>query len=129
MNALTVIVLAGVAVALFYLNKFRNSKNMIPPQKFKELLQEEPAVVIDVRTKSEYKSGHLKKTDFNFDVSASNFEEEIEKLDKDKNYFLYCRTGARSGRATKIMKRNDFENVYNIGGFQQLVEAGLENSK
>jgi phage shock protein E len=126
MDALTVIILIGVAVALFYLNKLKNSKDMIPPQKFKELLQEGPGVVIDVRTKSEYNSGHLKKTDYNYDISSSDFEENIEKLDKDKNYFLYCRTGARSGRATQVMKRNGFENVYNIGGLQSLVNAGFE---
>jgi phage shock protein E len=126
MDALTVIILIGVAVALFYLNKLKNSKDMIPPQKFKELLQEGPDVVIDVRTKSEYNSGHLKKTDYNYDISSSDFEENIEKLDKDKNYFLYCRTGARSGRATQVMKRNGFENVYNIGGLQSLVNAGFE---
>ncbi len=125
MDATTVIILVGVAFALFYLNKLKNSKNMIPPQKFKELLEEESGVIIDVRTSGEYDSGHLKRTDFNFDVSAG-FEEKIKDLDKDKNYFLYCRTGARSGRATQIMKRNDFENVYNIGGLQNLMKAGFE---
>lgn len=99
---------------------------MIPPQKFKELLQEGPGVVIDVRTRSEYNNGHLKKTDYNYDMSSSDFEKKIEKLDKDKNYFLYCRTGARSGRATQLMKRKGFENVYNIGGLQSLVNAGFE---
>jgi phage shock protein E len=126
MDASTVIILIGVAVVLFYLNKLKNSKNMIPPQKFKELLQEGPGVVIDVRTKSEYNDGHLKKTDYNFDMSSSGFEQKVEKLDKDKNYFLYCRTGARSGQATKFMKRKGFENVYNIGGLQSLVSAGFE---
>lgn len=126
MDALTVIILMGVAVALFYLNKLKNSKDMIPPQKFKELLQEGPGVVIDVRTKSEYNSGHLKKTDYNYDISSSDFEENIEKLDEDKNYYLYCRTGARSGRAAQVMKRNGFKNVYNIGGLQSLVNAGFE---
>jgi phage shock protein E len=126
MDALTVIILIGVAVVLFYLNKLKNSKNMIPPQKFKELLQEGPGVIIDVRTKSEYNDGHLKKTDYNFDMSSSGFEKKVEKLDKDKNYFLYCRTGARSGQATKLMKRKGFENVYNIGGLQSLVSAGFE---
>ncbi|WP_445665177.1 rhodanese-like domain-containing protein [Fodinibius sp. AD559] len=126
MDALTVIILVGVAVALFYLNKLKNSKNMIPPQKFKELLKEESGEIIDVRTKSEYNNARLKKTDYNFDISASDFEEKIETLDKDKNYFLYCRTGSRSGRASQVMKRNGFENVYNVGGLQNLVNAGFE---
>jgi phage shock protein E len=126
MDTLTIIILIGVAVALFYLNKLKNSKNMIPPQKFKELLKEDSGVIIDVRTKSEYNSGHLKKTDYNFNLSSSDFEQKIKKLDKDKNYFLYCRSGARSGRASQIMKRNGFENVYNVGGLQSLVNAGFE---
>lgn len=126
MDALTVIILVGVVVALFYLNKLKNSKNMIPPQKFKELLKEESGEIIDVRTKSEYNNARLKKTDYNFDISASDFEEKIETLDKDKNYFLYCRTGSRSGRASQVMKRNGFENVYNVGGLQNLVNAGFE---
>lgn len=126
MDALIIIILVGVAGALFYLNKLKNYKNLIPPQKFKELLKEESGEIIDVRTKSEYNNGHLKKTDYNFDISASDFEEKVEKLDKDKNYFLYCRTGARSGRATQVMKRNGFQNVYNIGGLESLVNAGFE---
>lgn len=126
MDALTIIILLGVAVAFFYLNKLKNSKNMIPPQKFKELLNEESGVIIDVRTKDEYNSGHLKKTDHNYDISAADFEKKIQKLDKDESYFLYCRTGARSGRAAQVMKRKGFENVYNIGGLQSLVNAGFE---
>lgn len=126
MDAVTIIILIGVVVAFFYLKKLKNSKNMIPPQKFKELLQEGPAVIIDVRTRNEYNNGHLKKTDYNYDMSSSDFEKNVEKLDKDKNYFLYCRTGARSGRATQMMKRKGFENVYNIGGIQSLVNAGFE---
>jgi phage shock protein E len=126
MDGITVIILVGVAIALFYLNKLRNSKNRIPPQKFKELLQEESGVIIDVRSKSEYIDGHLKKTDYNFDIRSNSFKESIKKLNKNKNYFLYCRTGARSGRATQIMKRNGFENVYNIGGLQNLINSGFK---
>lgn len=126
MDSLSIIILIGVAVALFYLNKLKNSKTMIPPQKFKELLKEESGVIIDVRTKGEYNNGHLKKTDYNFDMSSSDFEQKIDKLDKDKHYFLYCRSGARSGRATQMMKRKGYENVYNIGGLQHLVNAGFE---
>ena len=126
MDTLTIIILIGVAVALFYLNKLRNSKNMLPPQKFKELLEEESGIIIDVRTQSEYNEGHLHKTDYNIDMSSSDFEQKVEKLDKNKNYFLYCRSGARSGRAMQVMKRKGFENVYNVGGLQSLVNSGFE---
>lgn len=123
-TSLIIIILFVVAAALFYFNKIKN--NMIPPQKFKELLNEESGVIIDVRTPDEYGNGHLKKTDHNFDVSSSDFEQKIKNLDKDKNYFLYCRSGSRSGQAKQIMKKNGFENVYNVGGLQSLVSAGFE---
>lgn len=127
-TSLIVIILVGVAFVLFYFNKIKNSKNMIPPQKFKELLEEEPGIIVDVRTKDEFKGGHLKKADHNFDVTSGEFDKKVRNLDKNKVYFLYCRTGARSGRAVDIMKNNDFDNVYNVGGLQSLVDAGFEKT-
>ncbi|GAA5522837.1 rhodanese-like domain-containing protein [Aliifodinibius salicampi] len=127
-TSLIVIILVGAAFALFYLNRIKNSKNMIPPQKFKELLEEDPGIIIDVRTKGEFKSGHLKEVDHNFDVTSGEFNEKVRNLDKNKVYYLYCRTGARSGQAVNIMKRNNFENVYNVGGLQSLVNAGFKQT-
>lgn len=127
-TSLIIIILVGAAFALFYLNKLKNSKNMLPPQAFKERLQEEPGVIIDVRTRNEYQSGHLKKTDYNYDVTSGEFEQKMKSLDKNKTYYLYCRSGARSGQAAKKMKENGFENVYNVGGLQSLLGAGFEKA-
>ncbi|WP_142713869.1 rhodanese-like domain-containing protein [Fodinibius sediminis] len=99
---------------------------MIPPQKFKELLKEQSGTIIDVRTKDEYRNGHLKKADYNFDLMSGEFEQKIKSLDKKRSYYLYCRSGNRSGQAAGIMKKNGFKNVYNVGGLQQLVNAGFE---
>jgi rhodanese-related sulfurtransferase len=38
-------------------------------------------------------------------------------LDKSQNYYLYCRSGARSGAATQFLKSNGFTNAFNVGGF------------
>lgn len=127
-TSLIIIILVGAAFALFYLNKLKNSKNMLPPQAFKERLQEDPGVIIDVRTRNEYQSGHLKKTDYNYDVTSGEFEQKMKSLDKNKTYYLYCRSGARSGQAAKKMKENGFENVYNVGGLQSLLGAGFEKA-
>lgn len=127
-TSLVIIVLVGAAFVLFYLNKLKNSKNMLPPQAFKERLQEEPGVIIDVRTRDEYQRGHLKKTDYNYDVTSGKFEQQLKSLDKNKTYYLYCRSGARSGQAAKMMKENGFEKVFNVGGLQSLLAAGFEKA-
>ena len=49
---------------------------------------------------------------------GQEFVAELEKLDKTKNYYVYCRSGQRSGQACAIMNKLGFENAYNlVGGF------------
>ncbi|HKK25544.1 MAG TPA: rhodanese-like domain-containing protein [Gracilimonas sp.] len=93
---------------------------------FKEKFEEEQGVVIDVRTQEEYEEGHLVKTDKLLDFSNGEFQESLSELDKEKTYYLYCRTGNRSGQAARIMKSEGFENVYNVGGFEDLANGGFE---
>ena len=40
----------------------------------------------------------------------------IQKLDKNKNYYVYCHSGIRSVQACQIMKSFGFENLYNLLG-------------
>lgn len=123
--ALIVIVLMVVAFALIYLSK-KSSSQSIDPKSLKQQLTQNPGVIIDVRTPREYDEGHLKKANYNWDVTSGEFEENLKKLDKNQNYYLYCRSGSRSGKAVDIMKKNGFENVYNAGGFRALLKAGFE---
>jgi rhodanese-related sulfurtransferase len=73
------------------------------------------AVVIDVRSPREFKQGHLPKAK-NINVMDSNFADKIARLDKDADYYVYCRSGARSKAAAKLMTRNGFESVTNLVG-------------
>lgn len=73
------------------------------------------AVLLDVRTPAEFALGHLDGA-INIDFENPNFTSEIQKLDKKKPYFLYCRSGNRSGQATAILKREGFEKVYDLQG-------------
>jgi phage shock protein E len=110
-----------------FLNTSKESADtLLNPESFKQKVDETPGVVIDVRTKGEYDSGHLKIADFNYDVMNGQFQDKLDSLDKDDTYYLYCRSGNRSGKATQMMKQNGFENVYNIGGYSSLANAGLE---
>ena len=91
--------------------------------------QNKDFVIIDVRTPSEYTSGHIENA-VNIDYSASNFRDEADKLDKNKVYLIYCRSGSRSKKALETMKELGFAEVYNlIGGITSWEVEGLPTVK
>lgn len=73
------------------------------------------AVLLDVRTPSEFMGGHLSGAK-NVDFNGPNFLREIQKLDKEKPYFVYCRSGNRSGQAVAMMQREGFRNIHELQG-------------
>lgn len=102
------------------------SSNDVNPQDVKTQLQEKPGVIIDVRTRGEFSEGHLVITDKQLDILNGDFQRAISELDKSETYYLYCRSGNRSGQAAQMLRQSGFENVYNIGGFADLAAAGFE---
>ncbi len=72
-------------------------------------------VILDVRTPKEYAKEHLENAN-NIDVNSSDFEDEVEKLDKNKKYIVYCKAGVRGCKAVDLMKKHDFKEVNNITG-------------
>ena len=96
---------------------------------FKERLQPGDPV-LDVRTPAEYGQGHLKDAR-NIDVTAADFKDRIEKLmnsgtlSTDHPVYLYCRSGNRSGQAVRTLRAMGFKEAYNVGGLNQLAQAGL----
>jgi phage shock protein E len=81
--------------------------------------------LIDVRTASEFEAGYIADAQ-NIDFLNGDFEKAIPSLDKTKTYYLYCRSGGRSGKAADLLALAGFQSVYNIGGFDGLAAAGLE---
>ena len=84
------------------------------------------AVILDVRTPAEVASGIIKGATV-IDFKSEDFEDKVDKLDKSKTYFVYCRAGGRSLRAAELMLNLGFQNVINVeGGMSQWKEAGFE---
>ena len=82
-------------------------------------------VILDVRTPGEILQGRIKNST-PLDFLASTFPADLEKLDKNKTYLLYCRSGNRSGKALEIMKGLKFQKVFNMtGGIQDWYNQGL----
>lgn len=101
----------------------------ITSEQFKNKIEKDRGVIIDVRTHGEYNEGHLKQTDFQYDYLNGEFQQQLGSLDRDKTYYLYCRSGNRSGKAARIMKMQGFKNVFNVGGYEDLANAGFETEK
>lgn len=84
--------------SLTFSDKFKNDSN---------------SVILDVRTKGEYAEGHIPGSKL-IDIMSPTFLQEIEQLDKSKNYYVYCRSGNRSYHAGMAMLRVGFQTVYNL---------------
>lgn len=95
-------------------------------EELQKKIDESSGIIIDVRTQEEYDAGHLQRADLHFDLRNGDFEDHLASLDKSRTYYLYCRTGNRSGQAVAIMKQNGFSKAYNIGGIDELREAGFQ---
>lgn len=93
-------------------------KNLSQKEWQDALAEDSNAVVIDVRTIEEVREGMIENA-INLDImNTVNFISEVEKMDKSKNYYLYCAAGGRSGNACALMAEMGFENVFNLmGGF------------
>lgn len=99
----------------FIKNLFKKSYESLSAADFKAGLAQDPkAVLIDVRTPSEF-SGDKIKGAKNINVSSADFGKKIAALDKSKTYYVYCRSGARSGMACSQMAAAGFQ-VYNLSG-------------
>ncbi|MCS6967966.1 MAG: rhodanese-like domain-containing protein [Cytophagales bacterium] len=96
----------------------------LTPEQFKEMQAQDPGVLIDVRTPSEYQAGHIAGAS-NVDFLAGQFAAEFPQYDKSKTYYLYCASGNRSGKAAQLMLEAGFPKAYNVGGFAELAGAGF----
>lgn len=87
--------------------------------------EDENIVIIDVRTPAEYDESHIPGA-INIDIYGEDFNGKVQELDKDKTYYVYCRTGGRSSSAISIMTNAGHESVFQINGdFVAWQEAGL----
>lgn len=91
-----------------FMHRYKNSEN---------------SVLLDVRTPNEVAYGRIDGT-MNIDFLSNSFPAEISLLDKDKTYFVYCRSGQRSLKACKEMQRIGITKTINLeGGYIAFLEA------
>lgn len=82
----------------------------------RDLIANEDAVVLDVRTMEEYSVGRIPQARH---IPLSQIAQRVSELEsccKDKPILVSCRSGSRSARACFFLRRRGFEQVYNLKG-------------
>ncbi len=76
------------------------------------------ALLIDVRSETEYRSDNIKGT---VNIPLGSLQNSIKKIKKqNKPVIVFCASGSRSTSAKNILKREGMENVLNAGGIHSL---------
>ena len=91
----------------------------LTPEESHALIQQhegdENFVILDVRTPGEFQQARLENA-INIDFYSKTFREQMDKLDKEKTYLVYCRSGNRSGVTLQLMEKLNFTHAYNMIG-------------
>lgn len=89
----------------------------VTAEKFKQLMEEKPGQVLDVRTPGEFSGGTIDGA-VNMDFYSNDFSDQLDGLDKDQPVYVFCKAGGRSGKTKQMLTDKGFTEVYNlIGGY------------
>ncbi len=101
----------------------------ITPQAAFDLIQlqlgDADFALLDLRTPVEVAGGYIEGA-VNIDFYDDDFRDQLDALDRDKTYVIYCQSGGRSGMTHETMQELGFAEVYNVvGGINTWRAAGL----
>lgn len=82
---------------------------------FKTKIADGSVQLVDVRTPQEFAAGSIDNA-LNINYQAEDFATKIQALDKSKPVYVFCRSGVRSGKASKVMEELGFSKIYDLQG-------------
>jgi len=84
-------------------------------KQFKELVDAGKGIILDVRTPEEVSEGYINNAS-TINLYDDDFIAKINLIQKDKQIYVYCKSGGRSSEAAELLKKNGFSKVYNLKG-------------
>ena len=110
-----VLVLALIVVLALLVRSYVGGAKGLGAMEAVKLINHNNAVVVDVRTDSEFQGGHILNA---IHIPLGMFESKINELDayKERPIIMSCHSGNRSGRALALLKKRGFTDVYNLSG-------------
>lgn len=94
----------------------QKDSTLLSPSQMEDRMAAGDMQLVDVRTREEYKSGHLKNSLLADWKKRDEFARRVKKLDNTKPVYLYCAAGGRSHAAAEWMRSNGFTQVYELDG-------------
>ena len=80
---------------------------------FKELVDAGKGIILDVRTPEEVSEGYINNAS-TINLYDEDFNAKINLIQKDKQIYVYCKSGGRSSEAAELLKKNGFSKEYNL---------------
>lgn len=107
----------------------KKNTELVSPKVFAERMAKQPGQVVDVRTPKEFKAGYIEGA-ANLHLYDKDFEQRVDKLDKNKPVYVYCKVGGRSAEAVTIMQQKGFKKIVELkGGMDAWTAVGLPVKK
>ena len=95
-------------------NILKGDLEMVNYDDFWQFVEENNAVILDVRTSKEFSGGAIEGA---ININVDDLRENLQNLDKNKVYAIYCQVGLRGYLANRIMRNNGFRAVNLNGGY------------
>lgn len=111
----TLLILLAAIIAIFSIHALASKRS----DKAWQAL-EQGAVLIDVRTASEYEADHIEGA---VNMPLSSLSKLANTIDRDKTVVVYCRSGSRASHAKRYLYDMGFTNVLNGGGLEEMLES------
>lgn len=103
-------------------NVLTKKTELVHPRELVNIKDNTNIVVLDVRTAGERNFG---KVEGSIHINVNELRESLDKLDKEKEYWIYCAVGVRAYVAERILKQNGFKCKNIIGGYKTISALGL----
>lgn len=100
----------------YFCRKIYNMADLNQQQWSEQLKNDDNSVIIDVRTDAEFEEGYIPGATQIDIFNGAEFLKRAKELDPEKNYYLYCRSGGRSGQACMLLNSMGVKNAYNLKG-------------
>ena len=115
-NLLAIIAILAIAYMLYpkIMIKFnKNVKNISGEDAAKLIRENKDLVILDVRTKGEYQSGHINGSKL---MPVGDIASRISELEKfrSKPILVHCASGGRSPKAVNVLLKNKFGPIYHM---------------